>query len=140
MIDCYEAITSPSFFDIEGECGIVNHDIKVSKGGLATSDNSILSAILIQLNSDQKSEGERGFWGDQFLGFPLGTKLWTLQGRGSFVGITVKADELIREGLTPLIDQGLIDELRVRPVRTIDGVDASVDALKNNVSIFSTVI
>lgn len=140
MIDCYDFINSPSFFYVEGDCEAVNHDIKIDKGDLANDDLIVMSAILIQLSSDRKLGTERGFWGDQFTGFPLGTHIWSLTGKPSGDDITVKADEMIRVALEPFIDQGLIDEVKVRAVRTIDGVEAEIDLLKNNVSVFKAVI
>lgn len=137
---CYTPMDSPAFFYGEGDCDIVSHDLMVKSGDLSPDENQIISAILIQLNSDLVKDGERGFWGDEFIGFPLGTHLWTLNGQANTTGITVKADQMIRQALEPLISQGLIDSIQVKATRIVGGVEAQVDVIKDGKSLFTMVV
>jgi phage gp46-like protein len=128
---------SPDFFAGESDCLSSKHDVKIQNGGLAQNSDPIISAILIQLNTDANVDGERGWWGNQFMPFPIGNRLWSIIGSQK-QGLTVKAEEAIREALQPLITQRLIDKVNVTVVRTIDGIEASVDIFKDDKSIFST--
>lgn len=139
MTYCYSPMDCPSIFAGSGDCETVGHDIAVKGGGLAEAVNSALSSVLIQLNTDRYNNGERGFWGDQFLGFPIGNQLWRIAGSQAAFGVTATVDEYIREALGPLITQDLFDDIRVRVVRIAGGVEADVDLLRNGESIFRTV-
>ncbi len=140
MAYCYTPIDSPMFFSENGDCGGVKHDLIVEKGDLKGSGinsfNSIISAVLIQLNSDQVFDGERGWWGDEFLGFPLGNLAWRIAENTPADKRTVRADAVIREALDPLIKQGMIDEIKIKTVQVVGGVEATVDILKNGQTIF----
>ena len=133
---CYTSIQCPSFFNIEGDCETVGHDIKVTNGCLGSGD-PLISAVLIQLLSDRREGSAGGFWGDEFLGFNLGSSLWTLNGQPNTSELNVRVDEMIREALDPLINQGFMDEVQVRVVRKIDGPEARVNLLKEGKSLFS---
>ena len=138
--DCYQYILSPQFFYTPGDCGDVNHDIKVSNGDLLSSDDQLISAALIQLSTDMYLDGERGFFGDEFLDFPIGNHTWTLNGKPNIEGLTVQGDRIIRQALEPLIDQQLIDEIQIRTVRVIDGIEATVKIFRNGSELFRLVI
>lgn len=141
MSYCYSPMDAPAFFPGVGECGApVAHDLQVRGGGLSGSEQIAISAILIQLHTDASYLGERGWWGDEFQPFPVGSRFWRLSQRGEQVSFRLaKVDEMIRAALAPLISQGIIDEIRIKTVRTVDGVDADVDAVKDGRSLFRTV-
>lgn len=130
MAYCYSAIDSPSFFYAAGDCSTTNHDLRIVSGDLEGGEDSnsgLLSAILIQLNTDRRASGERGWWGDEFNGFPLGNTLWTLAGKpATEAGISAEVDQRIREALAPILQAGLIDEATVRTVRTISGTEVTL--------------
>lgn len=128
---------NPSFFYEDGDCDNTNHDIRITSGDLDGSDLDVVSAVLIQLNTDARFDSQRGWWGEEFMGFPIGSKLWSIQQ----TGITaIRADELVREAIEPLITQGLINDVRVNAIKTIDGVDVDIDLLRNNRSIFTVTL
>lgn len=143
---CYSPMDCPTFFPIDGDCESVNHDLVVREGDLTEDEVRTISAVLIQLNtnlrsSDALSLDERGgWWGDQFLPFPMGTRLWTLSGQQNVAGVTVQADEMIRSALGPLIDQGMFDDIRVRSVKVMDGIDSEVTLLKGGQTLLTTVL
>ena len=137
---CFSEIQSPAFFYKEGDCGEVNHDLMIESGGLSSQENQIISALLIQLNSDRLKNGERGFWGEEFMDFSLGNHIWTLQGQPNIQNVTLKADQMIRECLSPIIDQGLIDDFDLTAIRVINGVEIVLNIKKNDKSIFKTVL
>jgi phage gp46-like protein len=138
MTYCYTPMDSPDFFAGESDCLTSRHDLKVKHGGLAQNVQRSISAILIQLNTDARSKGERGWWGNQFQPFEIGNRLWTISGNTNAAGVVARADEAIRAALQPLIGQGLIDRIDVNVVRTIGGIEATVDAYKNDENIFSS--
>lgn len=143
MAYCYTAMDSPAFFYAEGDCGEVNHDLKIVKGDLKTADintvNGVISAVLIQLNTDKVYENERGWWGDEFQGFPIGTLAWTMQKMKTSDNYALRAEAYILDGLKPLIAQGLFDDIKVETVQVVGGVEATVDILKNGESLFRMV-
>jgi phage gp46-like protein len=130
----------PSIFAEDGDCETVSHDLRSTAGGLDEGADRALSAILIQLNTDKHFLGERGWWGDQFQDFEIGNHLWRALGSGGVDSTAVLIEEYIRDALNPLIDQDVIDDIRVRVVRVVGGFEAQVDALRNGTSIFRTVI
>ena len=141
MTYCYSPMDAPAFFAAQAACGQpLAHDLQVREGDLAPSDQIVISAILIQLHTDARLGNERGWWGDQFSRFPLGSRFWTI-GQAQRVESfrLARVDEMIRAALAPLIAQGIIDEILVKTVRTVDGVDATVDAIKDGRSLFRTV-
>lgn len=128
---CYDRIECPSVFPQNSDdCADLQHDIRIIGGCLEEGD-SVLSAILIQLGSHRLVEGERGWWGEQFLGFQLGTRVWKIAGRALSENVRAELDESIREALDPLIDQGCIDEVSVRVIDTFDGPQARVRVFKD---------
>jgi phage gp46-like protein len=133
---CYEQIVSPSFFYGEGDCDTTNHDLKVNSGDLE-GGNDVISAALIQLGTDSRFDNERGWWGDQFMPFPIGNELWSIRKQGI---TALKVDELVRKAIDPLIRTNQIDDLRVDAVKTVEGVDVDVELLVGNRSIFSVTI
>jgi phage gp46-like protein len=137
---CYTPLDSPEFFAFQGDCENVKHDLQLSSGGLAENKATSLSAILIQLNTEARSGNEGGWWGDQFQPFPIGNRLWQITGQSTKPGSAAKADEEIRRAMEPLIDQGLFDEIRVRAVTTITGLEAEVDTIRTGKSIFKTLL
>lgn len=141
MSYCYTPIDAPAFFPGESQCGDpVGHDLLVKGGGLSGSEQMAVSAILIQLHTDALFRGERGWWGDVFQPFPIGSRFWSIGGAGKLTLFPLaEVDKMIRAALAPLISQGLIDEIRIKTVRTVDGVDADVDAIKDGRSLFRTV-
>lgn len=143
MAYCYSAMDSPAFFYVQGDCGETNHDLKIVKGDLKTADintvNGIISAVLIQLNTDKVYENERGWWGDEFQGFEIGNLTWVMQTMKTS-DYALQAEAYIRDALKPLISQGLFDDTNVETVRVVGGVAATVDILKNGESLFRMVI
>ncbi len=126
MTYCYTPMESPDFFGGVGDCVTIGHDLEAKNGGLA-GGNSLISAILIQMNTDANSNGERGWWGDQFEKSPIGNLIWTITGRpASEDGLAAKMDEYVRTALRALSASGLIRRLDVESVRTIDGLQTSV--------------
>lgn len=146
MTYCYTPMDFPAFHAFDGSCegefgGLeVKHDFVVENGGLKPNDILTINAILIQLGTDLRANNQRGWWGNQFEGFEIGSRMWTITGQQNVSGVTVLADEMIREALGPLIDQGLFDEIRVRSVRVVGGVESEIDILKNGQSLMRTVI
>lgn len=144
MAYCYTAMDSPAFFYAQGDCSEVNHDLNIVKGDLKTADintvNGVISAVLIQLNTDKVYEHERGWWGDEFQGFPIGNLVWTMRKLQKSDSYALQAEAYIRDALKPLIAQGLFDDINIQTVQVIGGVEATVDILKNGESLFRMVV
>lgn len=118
------------FYAVNGDCDEVLHDLKIENGGLAGGDESI-SAALIQLMTNARVGDECGWWADQFMPFALGSRLWSIRD-----GDLGQIDGAIRDALNPLIEQGVIDAIRVRSFETIDGRQVTVDLSKDGQSVF----
>lgn len=132
---CYTEMRCPSFFYGEGDCETIEHDLRIIEGDLSEDTNGVLSALLIQLNTDKFFNGESGFWADQFEGFNIGSDFWKINGSNNFDELPVLVDEFARDAINPLIDQGFIDEVSVRTVRVVGGVQAFIDVLKDGQSL-----
>lgn len=144
MAYCYSPMDSPAFFYGQGDCGEPKHDLHIIKGDLKTADsntiNGVISAVLIQLNTDKVYQSERGWWGDEFQGFEIGNLTWTMPKMKTSDSYALRAEAYIRDALKPLINQGLFDEVRVETVQVVGGVEATVDILKNGESLFRMVV
>ena len=138
MTYCYTPIDSPSFLYGAGDCETVKHDLTVERGDLAAGDD-LISAILIQLGTDARANGERGWWGDEFQPFVLGNRIWTMSGL-PVNGTAAKVDEHIRTALAPLIKSKLIDEIAVTTVKTIAGYEVSLTVKRGGASILKALI
>ena len=99
------------------------------------SGSDIASSILIQLGTDKRVNGERGWWGDQFLGFEIGTRLWTNVGSANSSDTLPQIEEAAREGLDPFISQDEVDDVFVRAVDTIDGPEVRLRAFRQGVEV-----
>lgn len=139
MTYCYTAMDSPAFFAQDGDCGVIKHDLRIKEGDLKRTGigdvNSIISAVLIQLNTDQVNDGNRGWWGDELLGFNIGAQLWTLKDYPASER-TVMADSMIRAALEPIIKQGLIDDFTVSISQIVGGIEAEIDIIKDGSTLF----
>ena len=140
MSYCYTPVDSPSFFYGAGDCETVRHDLRIDAGDLAAGDD-LVSAALIQLGTDARVGDERGWWGDEFQPFPIGNQVWSMTGLpASVAGTSAKVDEHIRAALAPLISSGLIDEITVTTVKTIDGFEIALTLKRGGSSIMKALI
>lgn len=100
-------------------------------GDLQPADSDLVSSIMLQLFTDARaddsftpSDGDlRGFWGNSYTTYPVGSKLWQLE-RAYFSGksnIQLQARDYTRECLQPFVDQGIASK-----------VDVNVQKLSNN--------
>ncbi|MGH1542357.1 MAG: phage GP46 family protein [Arenicella sp.] len=88
------------------------------KDGDLVNDNQLHSAVIIQLFTDKRiaddnvidlplgTDDKRGWWGDFFSEFPIGSLLWTLYRQYLTDEIIEDAERHVRDALKPLIDQG----------------------------------
>lgn len=130
---CYNPILQPDFFATTGDCENILHDIQIVDGQLRPVADAAIAAIIIQLGTDKVLANQRGFWGDQFVGFPLGTHAWTLTDNveGETNTLRVRADEYIREALQELISQGFFDAVEIRTVEVVDGFELTVNVTRD---------
>lgn len=139
MTYCYTPIDGPMFFYENSECGVVKHDFKLKSGDLKSAEtgsvDSIISAVLIQLNTNQLHKNKEGWWGDEFLGFNIGSQLYRLKDSPASDRAVV-ADSMIREALEPLIKQDLIDDFKVVVSLVMGGIEAEIDIIKDGKTIF----
>lgn len=131
---CYTPMDAPTLFYAAGECGDIRHDWRVTNGDMARDGDQVISAVLMQLGSDRVVNGERGWWGDQFLGFPIGNTIWTHAGKKDDPAAIEAA---IRTCLDPIVAQGFIDAVRVKSVQTVSGRTYVVDLIKNDAILYT---
>ncbi|MBC8729979.1 phage GP46 family protein [Paraburkholderia sp. UCT2] len=90
-------------------------DWQVKAGDLA-ADNQLHSAVVIQFFTEKRAprdspfldnpEDRRGWWGDVYSPFPVGSLLWTLYRQPLTDQVIELAGAYAREALQPLVDQG----------------------------------
>lgn len=100
------------------------YDLSV-KDSAIDSDDGLRTAITISLFSDARAQAGmtvpdptdlRGWWGDSYADTPgdvFGSRIWTLIGEKVTPNLLVQLDELIREALQWLIDDGLVSGIEV---------------------------
>ncbi len=100
---------------------LLRADISVAWGDIAT-DAGLQTAVLISLLSDREAapgdvlpddDGPRGWWGDPYLGFKLGSRLWLLR-RTTLTQKTLNlAQDYAMEALQLLVDLGAVGSVSV---------------------------
>lgn len=101
-------------------------DIKIEDGDFVREEG-LFTAVLMSLFSDVRVDpkdsynGEsRGFWGDELLGFNLGSRLWLL-GRSNLNNKTYRlAEQYTTEALQWMIDEEVATEITASASRTDD--------------------
>ncbi len=141
MSYCYTEMDNPTFFYGAGKCGEINHDLQVKNGDLA-SDNSLISAILIQLHTDGAVVDNngltlKGWWGDEFADFAIGNSLWNIKENVKYNERVANAEETIMTAMEKLTEQGLIDNVNVSITQVINGLDIEVGISKQGEDILT---
>lgn len=108
----------------------------VLSGGDLGRANDLASIVMMQLYTDKRSDGARGWWGTQFQPFEIGSELWRLEGQPLNAKAALDAERFIQEALDPLAQQGLFAAQSVsalvvggKLVVTIDLQSAAGDSL-----------
>jgi phage gp46-like protein len=111
---------------------LLRADIGMSKGDIAT-DPGLQTAVTVSLLSDREAlpgdkipdgGGPRGWWGDAYLGFKLGSRLWLLKRTTLTQVVLNAAQDYALEALQWMIDDGVADS--VSCVATQAGVNAMI--------------
>ncbi len=139
MSYCYTEMDNPTFFYEVGKCGEINHDLQVKNGNLA-SDNSLISAILIQLHTDgavidNNGHTLKGWWGNEFADFEIGNSLWNIKENAKYNERVAFAEETIMTAMEKLTEQDLIDSVNVSITQVINGLDIKVGISKDGEEI-----
>lgn len=101
------------WFPVEAnDCTEPSGDIAFANGDLATGDG-LKSLILMQLSTDKRRDGQRGWWGDYAMPFEIGSYLWTLQRRSRDADTLLDAERHVRDAIDPLINQGIAADYEV---------------------------
>lgn len=133
MTDCCYSPLSPIVikFNASDGCGDYDHSVEFSDGDFITSREDLLSAFLIQLGTRRHPQK---WWGEPFLkSGVLGAEIL------NNVSSASEFEEILRRAIDPLIQQGLIDDLDLNLVETVDGFEVSLSAWKNGSIAFQTV-
>jgi phage gp46-like protein len=107
--DCNKTTGPWHFTEQTGDCPATPPDWVIINGDLGQV-NEVNNAILIQAMT---TKTETGWWGDDFLPFPIGSELNLLQGRPLTDELIVDAERMVRESFEPLVSQGLFDTFTV---------------------------
>lgn len=92
---------------------ISGYDISF-EGDDAEKENGLESAIIISLFTDQRVDGERGFWGDSLAGESWGSKLWTLSREKLSEQTRIRFEDYVKESLQWLIKEKIAKGLSVK--------------------------
>lgn len=76
-------------------------------------ENSLETAVIISLFTEQRVEGEKGFWGDSIENDLWGSKLWTLAREKLTETVRSKYQEYSREALQWLIDDKVVKSINL---------------------------
>jgi len=98
--------------DNADDCSGPGGDVAFSGGDLAAGDQ-LRSIVMMQLLTDARDNGERGWWGNYAMPFPIGSRLWTLRQRPRNAETLIDAERLANEALAYLVTQGLAASFEV---------------------------
>lgn len=96
-------------------------DWMVTAGDLVADPGGLRSAVLLSLFTDRRasdddvapagsSQDRRGWWGDTYEGYPIGSRLWQLNRRfkSGDAGLLTEATDICTEALQWLVDAGIV--------------------------------
>lgn len=87
-------------------------DISLESDDL-TLDKGLETAVIISLFSDERHEGERGFWAQGQTRETFGSKLWTLGREKLTEDVRLKYENFAKEALQWLIDDNVAQSIEV---------------------------
>lgn len=85
----------------------------VDLDGALLLDDTLTNAIIISLFTDARVDGERGWWGNSFAAFEMGSKLWTLHRSKQIDDILEDAERYARDALQWMITDKLVSSFSV---------------------------
>ncbi|MDY4480304.1 MAG: phage GP46 family protein [[Pasteurella] aerogenes] len=85
----------------------------VDLDGALLLDDTLTNVIIISLFTDARVNGERGWWGNSFAEFEMGSKLWTLHRSKQIDDILEDAERYARDALQWMITDKLVSSLSV---------------------------
>lgn len=85
----------------------------VDLDGALLLDDTLTNAIIISLFTDARVDDERGWWGNSFAAFEMGSKLWTLRRSKQIDDILEDAERYARDALQWMITDKLVSSLSV---------------------------
>jgi phage gp46-like protein len=110
---------------------ILAEDISTARGDFAI-DTGLLTAVIVSLFTDRLAEpgdilpdnnGPRGWWGDGYNGYLIGSRLWLLR-RSTLTQATLNlAQDYATEALQWMIDDGVVGAVVV--VATQTGINSA---------------
>lgn len=98
-------------------------DLVFADGDLM-ADDSLTTAIIISLFTDQRVDNQRGWWGNQFASHSseMGSKLWTLSRSKQLADVLIDAQQYAREALQWLLDDQHASHIEVSATNPSDSV------------------
>jgi phage gp46-like protein len=119
------------------DCPPVMPDWILSGGDLGRG-NDLASIVMTQLFTDKRADGQRGWWGNQFMPFEIGSELWRLQGQPATQKAAIDAERYVQEALDPLAKQGLFETYSVSATLIGNKLSMTVDLQSSQgVSLFT---
>lgn len=118
---CYDQTVEPIFRGSDDSCEDVGFDLDLSGEVYGKSDAAI-SAAVIMLHSNARALNREGWWGDQFLDFPLGNRAWAIQ-NGADLGTDLETE--IQDVFDRLVGTGEIGSFDIQG----DTVNVYVDGV-----------
>lgn len=97
------------------------YDFSIDNNGMVESDADIRTSVLISIFSDRRAQdgdevvdGDRkGWWGDTYNESKIGSRLWTLRRRKATLQTLRLANDIVKESLQWLIDDGIASDVVV---------------------------
>lgn len=105
-------------------------DYRVVAPGVLESGSDLATAVMISLFTDRTAEpddvppdgdGRRGWWGDAFRTYPLGSRLWLLAREKETEQTRLRAEAYGREALRWMIREEIASATEVSAAWTVPG-------------------
>tara|TARA_R110001606_G_C15386127_1_gene650985 strand:+ start:434 stop:874 length:441 start_codon:yes stop_codon:yes gene_type:complete len=94
------------------------YDFSIDEFGAVAPDSEVATAVLISIFTDRRAEegdevldGDyKGWWGDTYQDTKIGSRLWTLKRRKATPQTLRLANDIIKQCLQWLVDDGIVLE------------------------------
>ena len=93
------------------------------------SDAALRTAVILSLFTDARVDGERGWWGDEFLETPgdrIGSRLWLFERAKAMPDNAPKARQWALEALAWMTDDSVIGSIEAEAEATAERLALSV--------------
>jgi phage gp46-like protein len=105
-------------------------DYELLPTGVLRADQDLATAVMLSLGTDRTAHdddvppdggGRRGWWGDAYRKYPLGSRLWLLSREKETELTRLRAEEYAREATAWMIREGIAAQIEIAAIWSAAG-------------------